>query len=510
MVKVKVLKKAIAVISVILIIFSFCSCGKAETKPSEDKTIPEDTAKDVIGYSLPVIKTDSLNPYEAASDANLSFSTLLYDSLFTVDNTYKPEKQIASDFSQTSDRITVKIKENLSFSDGSKLTAADVVYSFNLAKKCESYAYDLRNISSASVSGDYTVVFALIHSKKGQEAGLVFPVIKQGSETKADINNDTLNFPIGSGRYYYCIEDSVKMLKINKSRLGGYNAEYSRIGLRIVKDAKSLENLMYVGSLDFYVTTFADGKYKSYSGEYEKIPMNNFVYLGINSDNKLLSSSKIRMALSLMMDRSEFVSVSYAGFGEVTSTPFPPSYYLLNGNTLPTVECKSSAGSEIIRNILKADDISPNLTLIVNNENAFKTALAHNISQTFAHCGLNVVVNELTYQSYLERVEEGSYDLYIGECKMPHSLDLSQFFYSGGTLSHGISVSSPSSVAYKKYANGEISLQNFIDTFSDDLPFIPISYRQGYTVKGKKLSVNPVSGIADYYCNINEWNVSDE
>lgn len=505
----KKLNRIISLLTAFTVLFCLCSCGKNNKPDSSPPVNEEETGIDEIAYSLPVLKNDSVNPFDAVSDTNRSFSTLLYDSLFTVDNTYKSAKLIASDYSVAGNTLTVKIKDNLTFSDGTKLTSEDVVYSFNLAQNSDNYAYDLRNISSVTANGDFSVNFIMNHSDSELVSALIFPVIKKGSEIYDESDKENFHFPIGSGRYFYRADENTKYLSVNKNRLGGYHPLYNKIGIKAVNDEKSLQNLMYVGSLDYYMTTFVDGMYKSYSGEYKKTDMNNFVYLGINSENSFLSKSEVRRAISLIMDRSEMVSVSYAGFGTETSTPFPVTYYKLSGITLPTTDCNKVAGIEILSKITSQE--SPTVfKLIVNEENAFKVALAHSIAQVLEEAGFSITIESFSYSAYLERVEQGSYDLYIGECKIPHSMDLSQFFFADGTLSHGISKNSPSSAAYINYSDGKISLQNFIDCFADDLPFIPIAYREGYMVKGSKLNVTPEISITDYYLNINEWDVIHE
>ncbi|MDD6276398.1 MAG: ABC transporter substrate-binding protein, partial [Clostridia bacterium] len=92
---------------------------------------------DEIGYILPYLRSDSLNPYEAEQLINQNLDLLLYDSLFTVDNSFKAIPQIAESYSADEKTITVILKSGVTFTDGSALTASDVVYSFKKAKKSD-------------------------------------------------------------------------------------------------------------------------------------------------------------------------------------------------------------------------------------------------------------------------------------------------------------------------------------------------------------------------------------
>ena len=48
-------------------------------------------------------------------------------------------------------------------------------------------------------------------------------------------------------------------------------------------------------------------------------------------------------------------------------------------------------------------------------------------------------------------------------------------------------------------------MQGFIDSFSDELPFIPIAFRQGIAVSSDTIKTDIVTAPNDCFANINEW-----
>ena len=52
-------------------------------------------------------------------------------------------------------------------------------------------------------------------------------------------------------------------------------------------------------------------------------------------------------------------------------------------------------------------------------------------------CGLNVTTSELTGDNYRKALEEGSFDLYLGQTKLSANMDLSAFFEKDGALGYG-------------------------------------------------------------------------
>lgn len=88
----------------------------------------------------------------------------LYDSLVfpNPDGTVSP--WLATSWEASDDGLTwtVMLRDDVSFHDGSTMTASDVVYSFDRLKVIgEGYAYMFENITSAEATDDTTVVFTL-------------------------------------------------------------------------------------------------------------------------------------------------------------------------------------------------------------------------------------------------------------------------------------------------------------------------------------------------------------
>ncbi len=505
-----------------MIITCFSGCNvtdKVKDTLGEIQKTEPDPGIDEISYTLPYLRTDSLHPFDCESDTNRNISVLIYDSLIRVTNDFRAEPVIAEKCENQGKEITVSIKSGITFSDGSAITADDVVNSFALAKNSRYYSAYLKNIAEAEASGSNTVVFELKSENPYEENNLIFPIIKKDSDKDSD-SSDTYSadLPLGSGRYSLKDENGKKTLTVNKSRLGGYHPKYNNIGLKDVTEVASIPNLFSLGEIDFYTENFADGVYKRYTGKSEEFETTNFTYLGINANTKVLKESNVRRAVALLINRPDLASIAFAGFGVATPTPFHPSFYGLEGCTLPPIKFDKNAAIELLEeagyDIVSEIGIrySPEkgkleLKLLVNKDNSFKLAMARNIQQALALADIRVVLKEFGYSRYVDAVESGAYDLYIGEGKLSNSFDLSVFFSENGSLGYGIDRECASATDYRKLENGEATMQEFLDTFADDLPFIPLAYRRGLTVRNEKLNVQNKTIINDYLFNIEEWTV---
>ena len=522
------IKRIIAALTCAVMLLSLYGCKDgAAVIGSLGKTHTEKEGIDEIGYTLPYLRTDSLNPYTSTGTMNRYISSLMYDSLFAVDSEFKPVNVIAENHSLNSKTLTVTIKSGLKFTDGTALTAKDVVYSFELAKKSTPFIPYLENISQATADGNNKVNFALTAADGDEAANLVFPIIKSGSDvTAAQVESDgdeestaaaeiSSKLPIGSGRYTLVTDSQMKYLQVNKSRLGGYHPEYNKIGLADVADTETLQSLFNLNRIDFYCDDFSEGKYVKFGQISSKMMLTDFVFLGINSNNKVLSDAKVRRAIALALDRTELASVAFAGCAEAVQLPFSTSYYKLKGCTLPTLKCKTDSAVELLESVgyteigdsgaRYSENNSLNITLLVNSENDFRRSLARSVQQSLEKINIKVTIRECSYSDYASAVESESFDIYIGETKLPNNFGLSRFFSSNGGLRYGIDLKSKTARLYTDYADGKVNMQGFIDSFSDELPFIPIAFRQGIAVSSDTIKTDIVTAPNDCFANINEW-----
>ncbi len=510
----KISKKIIALGLSAAIACSFFGCGRSEDTPDDtaEPVSEVSTGIDKADFNIPYIRTSPLNPFKTDVEANFNIATLLYDSLFSVDNSFKAVPLVAESYTANGGKLDVKLK-SVKFTDGSQLTAEDVVYSFVQAKNSSNYSGYLDNLSDCSQINASEVVFTMKNSNPYEAANLIFPIIKKDSDKgdAADI------IPVGSGRYTVITENGTRFLYYNKNRLGGYTPEYNKIGFKDSSDTSSISTLFSVGNIDMHCENFSEGIFVRYTGTPSNKEMTHFTFLGINNDRSVFSSMKVRRAMALLLDREDIAAVSFSGLATASSTPFSPKFYGLKGCTLPTMKQDKEAAIELLKeagfdklngmNIRCSDKNSLSLRLIVNRENTFRVAVAENIKEAFAKADIYISISELSYSNYIETVKSGEYDLYVGEVKLANSFDLSHFFDGAQDISVGINTDCATAKKYKEFENGTATMQELLDTYADDLPFISIAYRHGVAIRSDKIKTEIKPIVSDYFYNIDEWTI---
>lgn len=168
----------------VLITIMVSACGPAATpaeevapEPTKEEAAPEPTEEPIpekrkalrVTFSWPTF----IDP--AVGDDFSSSTSLanLYDSLVfpNADGSMSPSLAESWESSNGGLTWTFKLRQDVKFHDGSKLTASDVVYSFDRLKAIgEGFAYLAASAESATAVDDYTVEFTL-----AQPSGLFVP-----------------------------------------------------------------------------------------------------------------------------------------------------------------------------------------------------------------------------------------------------------------------------------------------------------------------------------------------
>ncbi|MDR0463936.1 MAG: ABC transporter substrate-binding protein [Treponema sp.] len=190
------------------------------------------------------------NPYvgNASNFHNNGHRQVVYETLMVfnlLDGKLYP--QIADSYSWSGRNLTVQLNRNVKFSNGQALTAADVVYTYNLAK-----TYSIGNsgfwdyLESVTAQGDYTVVFAgkapPYFNMKQMEAAISEVSITSRAYWEGKIASGELGTGvaalggfagwdcIGTGPYMSFYHDDTKLVVIrNENYWGQHSSRYGKL-----------------------------------------------------------------------------------------------------------------------------------------------------------------------------------------------------------------------------------------------------------------------------------------
>lgn len=532
--------KATALISAFVILLSGC---RGNVKPLSSSDIPQTSVANSAErnyITLLYSSSDSFNPYTAATDANRQLCKLLYEPLVKLDNEYNVTYCLAQKVEQEGSVCRVTLKNNV-FSDGTPLSADDVVYSFNLAKSSSTeYAYKLYEANSAAAEGSNTVVFKSSRSDPYFVNLLDFPILKKGSDKQTTSDSVVLP-PIGCGRYK--LDDSKSKLVLNEKSLSNASV-YSVKEIRLIDapDSESLSHYVEVGAADIYYSDISDGNIVRMSGKKLNININHIVYIGVNHSYGDLSLGGLRQAISAGIDRLAVCRDGYYN-NAVAATGFfnpvwEPAKSVQNIETASNQEITIENLEEIGYNRVDGDGIRKNaggvrlkLDLLVNSENRLRVAAAHLIANQLSACGFKIKVVEKSFEEYKVALESGNFQLYLGEVEVTPNMDMTSLVTEGGSAAYGIkkpespnpqenlptdpaatdsateqsAQSATAAELIEGFYSGKNTITDVASVLQSEMPFIPVCYRTGVLFYNDNIENVNISSASDIYFSIESY-----
>ncbi len=491
-------KSLAALMAVVMIIGSFAGCAKntGETTNTIITEAPTRVTEDTTSFKLSYSQSDSLNPYESKTLNNQIIGDLVYESLFVLDESYEAQPSLAIGYSYTdSTTLVVTIESGHIFSNGSPITADDIVSSFNEAQLSPHWKNSLAPIKSAYASSANAVTFNLTYADPNAHKLLTFAITKAGVD-------DENGYLIGSGRYTLSNENGGVYLNVNKRR-NDFNPHFTKITLVNVTTSESIDNAVNIGNITYAFRDLAEGDYTRMNCNKKNVGLNNLVYIGINSHIGITSNSSIRQAISLAIDRETIVKSAYQGNAKSCTNIFNPASALGKETSLFSTKSDIPAAKQAIaqsgygKSQLKLD------ILVSKNKN--RVAMASLLKQQLEAVGFKVTITKIADKQYKSYVKNYYFDIYIGETKIPNDMRLNSFFDRKGETRYGIDTDMKTLKSYKAYMNGDGDIGTFLIDFYDEMPFVPVLYRQGMICYSKSMHGDMQAYNGNYFSNIQDW-----
>lgn len=513
------MKKFLAFFMSCMLIFSVSGCTKAQTNPSNEQDDGTFAADEKSSITLLYSLSDSFNPYEAITDQNRQICRLIFEPLVKTDNEFNAVLALAKEAKVEGNICTVTLKSAV-FSDGSLVTADDVVYSFKAAMAAKGiYAAKLYGVKSVEAQSNDTVVFTLKKQDSYFINVLDFPVFKAGSDKLTDEDSVKL-VPIGAGKYVF--NDDKTELVQNPKYYGG-NGRIKKIRLINAPDGESVSHYVEIGAVDMYFNDISDGEIIRMSGQKKDINLNNLVYIGVNHSVGDLSLSQLRQAISSGINRDAVCSGAYYNNAISAKGFFTPVWQAVkpvqNIQTLANSQITIENLEEIGYNSLDGEGVrrqggkSLRYTLLVNSENRSRVAAAEMIASQLKDYGIKLTVIKVSFEEYKSRLESGNFQLYLGEVKITENMDISSLVTEGGSVAFGIKNTKPdaqegetaiaaSTDIINSYYSGTAEITDVVSVLQTEMPIIPVCFPLGVLFSKDGIDVGNASQ-SDIFLNIN-------
>ncbi len=436
--------KRIICASLVALMLFLTGCGDKDISSSENS--PQNNSPTQASYELQLLycANDTMNPYKTISKLNAELGLLMFDSLVKYNNEFETVCSLASNIKSEDKVYTVTLK-NASFSDGTKVTSDDVVYSYQLAQQSSRFKDLFYEVESVFAVDATNIAFTLNCFDPYFEKLLTFPIIKSGSDQLKNEDNVELT-PIGSGRFIF--DDKNAVLTKNKNYFGEIG-NIDKINLINAPDAESMAHYVEIGATDIYFAEMNDDSIIRMSSKKVSVNRNNLIYIGINHNYGPLKSDELRFAISAAISRTDIVTRAFYTNATAATGFFHPSFKDVSDyqSINPVSDQKICVENleKIGYNILNDDRFLENsqgktleLTLLVNKDSASKLSAANLIAEQLAAVGVKLTVNALDKNSYFSALQNGHFQLYLGEVKLLPNMDMRSLVINGGSAAYGM------------------------------------------------------------------------
>ena len=427
-------------------------------------------------FSLGYYKGEGLHPYTCSNTTNQNLMGLIYEPLFAIDQTFatepclaksctiqvtsasgsEEEKDTEGDASETGTEgdetdqkdaskeekkkeqprskiagkttCTIQLRDDVTFSDGTSLSAEDVVYSLEQAKgKGSIYRERLSDVTSITASGSTTVVIEINAADAAFDSLLDIPIISRSGGSN----------PIGTGPY---VLNTKKGKAVSMTRNTNWWQEGTLPADTITLYAADDSDMMIFGfgsgSISMVNTDLTGTNALSYTGDYNVVdyPTTSMLYVGCNTHSGPCQNQSFRQALYYVFDRDTLATKMLSGHAEPTVLPVSPKSKLYDEKLAETYAWSEETAK---KKLADGHYYNQTLKLIVNKESAFKTAFAEEMKKELEAIGIKVQAEALAWDEFADALDERSFDLYLGEVKLKSNFDLTAVIGSNGNLNYG-------------------------------------------------------------------------
>lgn len=390
-------------------------------------------------FSLAYCPDRSMNPLIGYNQNNRVLFSLMYQGLFAVDINNNPTPILCKEYQVTPSNMTwtFYVEDTACFSDGSPLTAADVIASYAAARESDYYKGRFTYIDSVSLSSDGGVTFALTTPYQNLPLLLDIPIVKTGTEGD--------EVPIGSGPYVFGdgISGTILHRNANWWVKEDIHVTAETITLVEVTDDSEARDEFEFGDVSVVCANPMSDTYADFRCDFELWDVDSgvFLYLGCNvlySD--FFEDGFLRTVLTYAIDREGINNDNYRGHGWPATLPASPlsPYYseslAANYGYDPMKFIDAVSNWPIPRD---EDGIQKTMRLLVNSDDSARLRTARDIAATLTDFGIPTETMEYPSVTYQAVLQACNYDIYLGQTRLPANYDLSEFFRLWGNLSWG-------------------------------------------------------------------------
>jgi peptide/nickel transport system substrate-binding protein len=364
-------------------------------------------AKDKIVIDL-VSEPSSFDPHKQWNPDSYFVYRNIFDQLITRDNNGKIVPAIATEWGYKSDtEVTFKLRNDVVFHDGQKLTADDVAFSVNriiTPAFASPQLSQFNKIVSAKVTGADEVTL----TTNGPYPVLLAQLVKLSIVPKhvvEAVGDDAFNLaPVGSGPYKFDKwQRGVAVSLLRNDAYWGDKGQFPLAEFRAVPDAATRVADLQAGTADLVVTLNPDFATQIESNGNAKVltaVTERIAYLKLNPSIAPFNDVNLRRAVAYAIDKNLIIDGLLGGFDKPAAQLADPAYtgYVDGIEALPHDLEKAKV-------LVAAAGEAAQKPLAFVTSPTFDQRIIEALAQQLTDAGFKVEIEVVDFANYLKRIQ---------------------------------------------------------------------------------------------------------
>ena len=400
--------RAIALILALLFV-TVSAVSSAETKD----TVKIAVYSDFAGF----------DPYNSGMDLDKVVYDNIFDCLLRVYNG-EFEKVLCTDYSISEDgkEYTFALRDDVTFHNGEKFTAADVIFSMNRAKESSEMSNYTKNIVDVVALDDYTVKIVLDAPYVPFLTSVAAQVCIMNEKAVTEADDNIKKAPVGTGPYIY--KEWVSGSKVVLERNDNYWGEMPQIREAeyvVLTNQDTALNALETGEIDLTYTVPSIAVAMLQKDNKLTMDLNPTLgsgYIVMNLEADWVSDPNFRMALMLATNRENIIDMGMDGVAM-------PSTHIWDERTVgfsgkyDSPEMNVELAKEYLAKTNYNGEVIP---FIVGMESYKKIAVVY--QEDLKEIGVNIDVQQLETNTWVSNMKSGDFAMSTIVQTFPPDVDL--------------------------------------------------------------------------------------
>jgi peptide/nickel transport system substrate-binding protein len=423
-----IMKKSFALLMVsVMLLGILAGCGQpaAATEAAPvvvDTAVPAAPARTDIVIAIDA-DIATLHPSDFSTTNEMDIEAQIYDPLMriTLDGSTPPQPRIASSYEISADGLTYTfhLRDDVTFHDGTPVTAEDVKFSAELYQASTFQNSMVTGLKSIEVIDEHTIAFSTetVYSPFLENIADIHIASKAYFDS-AGAEQFASN-PIGSGPYKFVSHELGT--KVSLEAYAGYymgEAAIKNVTYKIIPDNATIAVALQTGEVDF--ASIAPSNVSNLEGVssviIDNVPMSRFGFVTMNHEKYPFSEVKFRQAVAYAIDRDNMVAVALDSYGTPNSNILSPLRFGYSTDQMQyTYDPEKSKALLAELGIATPYDLG---TLIVAEKYATQAQVLQN---DLANVGLNLTIEILEFNAYIQKLLGGDFGMSVLEMSLEGS-----------------------------------------------------------------------------------------